>query len=264
MLKRIEYKGVQCVYRTEGRGKVVMLVHGFIEEGSMWNDVVKLLSKTYKVIVPDLPGFGKSGLLPEISMEIYADYVKAICNKEKIKKLTLLGHSMGGYVTLNFAEQFPERLNGFGLLNSHCFEDAPEKKENRKKGIEFIRKYGSKPFVTELYNSIFHDNFKKKNRRFIDGLIKQASAYSPEALMLANAAMMNRKDKQHVLKNTNVPVLIIGGKKDGSAPLDLVLKQASMPAVADIHIYAEAKHMSIFERKKEALAAIKAFCERVN
>ncbi len=262
MLKTIDYKGAACVYRIEGKGKVIMLVHGFIEEGSMWKDTVNMLAKNYKVVVPDLPGFGKSSLTEDVSIEGYAEYVKAICDKEKIKKLTLLGHSMGGYVTLYFAEKYGDMLKGFGLVNSHCFADAPEKKENRKKSIEFIRKHGSKPFVTELYNSIFHDKFKKKNRKFIDGLIKQAAKYTPESLMRATAAMMNRQDKQEVLKNSKVPVLIIGGKEDNSAPLDLVLKQAAMPAIAEIHIYGEAKHMSIFERKKEALAAIKGFCDR--
>ncbi len=262
MVKTIEYKGVPCFYRVKGKGSAVMLVHGFIEEGSMWNDALELLAKSYKVVVPDLPGFGKSSLTEEVSIKAYAEYIKAICDKEKIKKLTLLGHSMGGYVTLYFAEKYSGQLNGFGLVNSHCFADAPEKKENRKKSIEFIRKYGSKPFVTELYNSIFHDKFKKKKRKFVDSLIKQASNYTPEALMRATAAMMNRQNKEEVLKNSKVPVLIIGGKEDNSAPLDLVLKQAAMPSIADIHIYGEAKHMSIFERKKEALTAIKAFCDR--
>ena len=163
-------------YKTTGKGKAVVLLHGFIEEGSMWDETVKVLSKNNRVIVPDLEGFGKSPFSGSaLSMEYYAEEVCAMLKKEKVKKCVLLGHSMGGYVTLHFAEKYSGMLYGFGLLNSHCFEDADEKKENRKKGNEFIAKHGSSVFVSELYNNIFHASYKKKNQQFINALIKQAS-----------------------------------------------------------------------------------------
>ncbi|MDB5283261.1 MAG: alpha/beta hydrolase fold protein, partial [Bacteroidota bacterium] len=166
MNKTLEFKGTKYTYNVEGTGPALMLVHGFIEEGSMWSEVVKALKKKYRIIIPDLPGFGASPMVPKqvtLSMELYAEYLFEILKQEKIKKLILLGHSMGGYVTLNFAEKYGPMLRGFGLLNSHCFEDTPEKKANRKKGIEFIKNNGTKVFITELYNNIFHPLFKKKN-----------------------------------------------------------------------------------------------------
>lgn len=242
-----------------------MLLHGFIEEGSMWDEAVKVLQKNYRVIVPDLPGFGKSPLgerhLP-LSMELYADFVLEIVKQEKIKKFILLGHSMGGYITLYFAGQHGKMLDGFGLINSHCFEDTAEKKKNRQKGIEFIRKHGTKPFVTELYNNIFHESFKIKNRKLIDGLIAKACLYTPEAVMAANAAMMNRKDKEEVLKNAGVPVLMINGKEDESAPLAYTLKQAPYPNIGDVHFFSNCKHMSIFEKRDETIGIIESFCRR--
>lgn len=251
-------------HKVSGKGKAVVLLHGFIEEGSMWGAVAKALSKTHKVLVPDLPGFGKSEIRDpksEISMEGYAEEVFEMLQKEKVKKCIMLGHSMGGYITLYFAEKHPEMLSAFGLINSHCFEDTPDKKANRKKGIEFIRKHGTKPFVTELYNSMFHDSFKKKNRKLVDSLIAKALKYSPEALMLANAAMMKRKGKEEVLKNAKVPVLFINGKEDQSAPLELTLKQASLPSVSHIHFFAVCKHMCVFEKKKETIRIITDFCQ---
>ena len=130
----LKVKGVNLYYRVEGKGRVLMLVHGFIEDGSMWDGMIDGLKKNYKVIVPDLPGFGKSPLsVKELSMEWYAECVHEILKAENVKELILLGHSMGGYVTLNFAEKYDDMLAGFGLLNSHCFEDTPAKKENRLK-----------------------------------------------------------------------------------------------------------------------------------
>jgi len=263
MDKWINYGGANCCYQVEGKGKTVMLLHGFIEDGSMWEGLKSSLKRDYKVIIPDLPGFGKSPLLMhELSMEWYAQYVYEILKAEKIKKLILLGHSMGGYITLNFAEKHEDMLAGFGLLNSHCFEDTPSKKENRQKGIDFVKKNGTHFFIRELYNSIFHESFKKKNKKLVVGMIENAQKYTPEAVMLANAAMMNRKDKSEVLKRAGGPVLFIAGKEDESAPVALTLKQASYPTNADFHLFSACKHMSIFERKADVQKIIIAFCER--
>ncbi len=126
----IAFKGANCFYQVAGKGKAIMLVHGFIEEGIMWDGLVRKLSKSYKVIVPDLPGFGKSPLpVAELSMEWYAAYLHEILKAEKISKLILLGHSMGGYVTLSFAEKYGSMLSGLGLLNAPCFEDTAQKKK---------------------------------------------------------------------------------------------------------------------------------------
>jgi pimeloyl-ACP methyl ester carboxylesterase len=253
-----------CITKQAVKAKQVVLLHGFLEEGSMWDALAKSLSKTHKVIVPDLIGFGKSEIptpKSEISMEGYAEDVYEMLRKEKVKKCIMLGHSMGGYVTLHFAEKYPDMLSAFGLINSHCFEDTPEKKTNRKKGIEFIRKHGTKPFVTELYHSMFHESFLKTNKSLVNLLMAKALKYSPEALMLANAAMMKRKGKEDVLKNAKVPVLFINGKEDQTAPLELTLKQASFPSIAHVHFFAGCKHMSVFERKRETIKMIAGFCQ---
>lgn len=248
-------------YKISGKGRVVVLIHGFVEEGSMWDGVVKVLSQTHRVIVPDLPGFGKSALeTDKLSMEYYADEVYKLLKQEKVKTCTMLGHSMGGYITLYFAEKYPEMLTRFGLINSQCFEDSPQKKANRKKSIDFIRKHGTAPFVKELYGVIFSDDYKKKHPKVVNSLINKALKYSPKALMLATEAMMNRQGKEAVLKNAEVPVLFINGKDDPSAPLELTLKQASLPGVAHIHFFAGCKHMSVFEKRRETLQIISNFC----
>ncbi len=263
MERCIDFKGANCYYQVHGKGKTIMLVHGFIEEGSMWDGLVSTLKKSYTVIVPDLPGFGKSPLVVnELSMDWYSECIHEIVKAEKTKKLILLGHSMGGYVALNFAEKYGSVLTGFGLINSHCFADTPLKKENRLRGIEFIKEHGTSVFIKELYNSIFHESFKKKNRKLIDALIVKAQKYTPEALMRANAAMMNRQDKSEVLKNKKVPVLFVNGEEDESAPVVYTLKQASYPRNADFHLFGSCKHMSIFERKPETIKIISAFCAR--
>ncbi len=263
MERWIDYKNARCHYRVYGKGKALMLVHGFIEDGGMWDGPVNTLKQNYRVIVPDLPGFGKSPLTAnELSMDWYADYVYEIARAENVKKMVLLGHSMGGYITLNFAEKHSEMLAGFGLVNSHCFEDTPMKKQNRLKGIEFIRQHGTGLFVRELYYNIFHPNFIRKNKKLIDLLIDRAQQYTAGAVIKANTAMMQRSDKSEVLKTAKVPVLFINGSEDESAPLAYTLKQASYPANADFNLFEHCKHMSVFERKSEVVKIINAFCQR--
>ena len=190
-------------------------------------------------------------------MEKYADDLYELLKNEKVKKCILLGHSMGGYITLCFAEKYPDMLSGFGLINSHCFEDSSDKKINRKKGNEFVAKRGTKVFVRELYRHLFHPSFK--NKKLITSLTAKAEKYSPDALIAANTGMMNRKSKEHVLKNAKVPVLLINGKQDESAPFALTSQQASLPIIADVHFYDKCKHMSVFEKKKETVSAIEKF-----
>ena len=92
-------------------------------------------------------------------------------------------------------------------------------------------------------------------------MIAQAEKYSTQALIAANTAMMNRKDKSKVLKEIKIPVLLISGKGDETVPLEYSLKQASLPSITDFHLFENTKHMSVFEREKETIAAIENFIE---
>ena len=252
-------------YKITGKGTAVVLLHGFIEEGIMWNYAARALSKKYEVIVPDLEGFGNSPLQSKtLSMEYYAYEIYKLLKKEKVKQCVMLGHSMGGYIALYFAEKYPQMLSGFGLINSHCYADTEEKKTNRKKGNEFIAKHGTKVFVNELYGNLFHEIFKKTNKPLIKMLTTSAEKYSTDALIAANTAMANRKSKEAVLKNSPVPVLLINGKQDEAAPFIYTSKQASLPSIADVHFFENCKHMAVFEKKKETITAMKNFVAYCN
>lgn len=251
-------------YEVTGKGPAIVLIHGFIEQGNMWKELVKSLSASYRVLLPDLPGFGQSALSRKtVSMEWYAEQIAGMLKQEKIKKCVVLGHSMGGYVALHLAEKFPDLVKGLGLINSHAFADTPDKKKNRLKGNEFIERYGSAPFVKELYYHIFSQDYIQKHPAHLEKLIKQASTYTPEALIAANTAMMNRKDKTHVLASCPYPVLFISGKQDESVPLEYSLQQATLPNVAVFHLYQQSRHMSIFECKKQAHLAILDYLEMI-
>ncbi|MFL5728399.1 MAG: alpha/beta fold hydrolase, partial [Cytophagaceae bacterium] len=127
-------------YTESGRGKTIVLVHGFCESQEIWKKTQAALSAHYRVICPDLPGFGKSPLkVKDISIAYYAEMIKELLAFLNVEKCCMIGHSLGGYITLAFAEKYSAMLSSFGLFHSTAFADSPEKKENRNKTIQFIQ-----------------------------------------------------------------------------------------------------------------------------
>ncbi len=156
MHQYFNYHNLQIAYTKQGMGNVVVLLHGFGEDGSIWNYQVEYLKDFFTVIVIDLPGSGKSKIDSWVLMvdgsenvdalytiEFYADCAYALLQKLCIANYTLLGHSFGGYVTLAFAEKYSNILNGFGLIHSTAFADNDQKKANRQRSIELMAEYGS-------------------------------------------------------------------------------------------------------------------------
>src|SRR5690348_5403533 len=131
MEKQFNYQNSLISYSVEGEGKAVVLLHGFAEDRRIWNNQAAFLKNQFKLIIPDLPGSGKSGLLTyktSISVDNYADCIHALLKEEQIEQCILLGHSMGGYITLAFAEKFAYLLKAFGFVHSTAFADSEEKK----------------------------------------------------------------------------------------------------------------------------------------
>ena len=260
MDKRIEYKDITGFYRDEGSGPVIMLLHGFGMDGSLWDDLVEELKKDFRVLVPDLPGIRHSGLTNEsLTIEWIADFAKAIIEKEEVEKIHLLGHSMGGYVVLAFAEKHPVRLESIGLFHSHPFADDKEKIKNRKRSIEFVQKNGVRLFLDELYNNLFSEEFSTNQGTVILGLKEKAYEYSPDALVALTEAMFKRPERTEVLVNFNGPVLFILGKEDKIIPLKSGLVPVSLPEVSAVHILEKAGHMGMVECRVESIDFIRKF-----
>ena len=249
MQKALQYQQSVISYTAEGSGQAIVLLHGFGEDSSIWERQKIFLQKRFKVIVPDLPGSGKSGLLKKenVGMEDYAGCIKALLKHEQIESCILLGHSMGGYVTLAFAEMFPGKLIGFGLVNSTAFADSADKKEVRKQGIQLISQHGAYSFLKKTTPHLFSKNFKASHCGQVEALIENGRQFSNEALVQYYTAMMNRPDRTRVLKDSAVPVLFVTGTEDIAAPLSDLLQQVHLPQTSHIHIMKGISHMSMME-----------------
>ncbi|MCW3107681.1 MAG: alpha/beta hydrolase, partial [Segetibacter sp.] len=170
---------------------------------------------------------------------------------ENIDNCILLGHSMGGYITLAFAESFPAKLTAFGFVHSTAFADSEDKKNTRKKGVKFLQEYGVYPFLKNSTPNLFSDSFKKEHPERVAELIEQGKNFTKEGLIQYYTAMMNRPDRTTVLEKSNVPVLFIIGSEDVAVPPEDLLKQVHLPKVSYIHIIKDVGHMSMWEKPAE-------------
>src|SRR6187401_2375262 len=168
------------VYRIYGEGPTCILLHGFAEDGHIWDQQVAVLMKEFSCMVIDMPGTGDSASsfekYKDLSVESAADLVLKMIDQKHLEKVTLLGHSMGGYITLAFAEKYPERLNGFGLIHSTAFADSEEKVQNRLKGISMMEEYGGYSFLKNTTPNLFAAKFKAAHPEKIEALIEQGKA----------------------------------------------------------------------------------------
>ncbi len=255
MRKEIQHENIRLVYHMEGQGTTVMLVHGFGEDHAVFNEMRAWLKNQYRVITPDLPGSGESELpQKELSMESLAEALEQIRQTEKIDQFILIGHSMGGYITMAYAEKYGHRLKGYGLFHSTAAADDAEKKKTREKAIEFIKTHGSAKFLAEAIPKLFSEESRKEQPQLIEEMTRRFSNFNPEALIAYYEAMMKRPDRSAVLQIAKVPVLFIAGKYDETIPLENMLKLVSLPEFSYIHICNHSGHMGMLEEP--------AFCNR--
>lgn len=243
------HKNTTTTYTITGNGAAVVLLHGFAEDGNVWYQQVAFLQNHYKIIVPDLPGSGKSEMLTgdNVSIEDYADCVYALLQKENVEKCVMIGHSMGGYITLAFTKKYPQLLSAFGFVHSSAFADSEEKKATRKKGIETMKEYGAYAFIKNTTGNLFGAKYKQEHPEKVIALIEAGKQFTSEALQQYYTAMMSRPDTTDVLRSSEVPVLFIIGTQDVAAPMQDVLKQVHLPVQAYIKIIENVGHMGMWE-----------------
>src|SRR5215213_9392548 len=189
--KEILYKGKKMFYRTAGEGTLTILVHGFGEDSTIWENQYNEM-KDAKWIIPDLPGSGSSHMIDDMSMEGLAESLKEVIIHETAslffkegepQSVVMIGHSMGGYVTLAFAEKYHHMLKGFGLFQSTAFADNDEKKQARNKGISFIEKHGAYEFLKQSVPNLYSSLTKEKHPTLIENQIALGHNFSGAALV---------------------------------------------------------------------------------
>lgn len=246
-------------YRTAGEGMPVMLLHGFAEDHSIWDETFTALASKYKLIVPDLPGSGFSEITDVLTIDSMADACLAIIEREDCGPCVLIGHSMGGYVSLAIAEKSPELTGGLVLFHSSAFADDEEKKATRKKNISFILAQGSGAFIKQATPTLFSEKSKAMRPQMIESLIDKYSDFEAESLVAYQQAMINRPERLHILESIVKPVFFIIGKEDKAIPYDLSIRQSHLPSVAYIHVLEDSGHMGMLEQFDESVEVLEIY-----
>lgn len=246
-------------YTISGQGQPIVLIHGFGEDSRIWESQVVALSLWGKVILPDLPGTGKSPQESALSIPSMADGIAAILQREGIEKAWIIGHSMGGYISLAFAEKYPEKLLGLGLVHSTAFADTEQKKAMRLKSMEFIRQHGTAAYLNSSTPNLFAPGNRVVMATIVQHVANTNSYILPGALISFLDAMRNRKDTTEVLRNISVPVLFIVGKADQAVPFTDTMQQVHLPDLSYIHILQQSGHMGMLEETEKCTDAILQF-----
>ena len=261
MFKSISFRNGHIAYQIIGKGKPLMLVHGFGVQSDIWDVQVNFLKDDCQLIIPALPGTGASSILQGSSNSLtdYADGLEAILRAENIQKCTMLGHSMGVYITLAFAEKYTNLLNGLGLIHSSAYADSAEKKQVREKGIAFIEENDSYLFLKTLIPQLFAPSYQQTEKDRIALLIEKGAQFDKVVLQQFYRAMINRPDRTTVLKGNPLPILFVMGDKDTAVPLSDVLEQVSLPKQATVYELKGVGHMSMWEAPELLNTFIKDF-----
>jgi len=263
--KKINYKGCEIYYKIIGKGKPILFLHGFAEDGNVWQYQTDFLKDHYQVIVPDIPGSGRSSMADWINnIDSLAGSIKAILDEEQITNCTTIGHSLGGYITLALAEKHPQLLNGLGLFHSSAFADTEEKKQARSKSIDFIRTNGAYEFIKATTPGLFASLFTQKHSNKINSLVDNGKNFVEEVLIRYYEAMINRPDRTSILLHFTKPVLFIIGENDKAVPLDISLKQCYLPQLSYVFILKDSAHMGMWEEKDKSNKILFDFLQATN
>jgi pimeloyl-ACP methyl ester carboxylesterase len=239
---------------------IIVFLHGFAESRAIWTEFTQNCPPDYHILTPDFPGYGAADASPaDYSMEALAEFVKEELDQVGTQQAIFIGHSMGGYVALAFAEKYPARVAGLCLFHSSAQADTDEKKANRDKNIRFVERHGVVKFMQTFIRPLFADANQEIMRPYRQQLEEIGAATSQASVIGGLNAMRDRPDRTEVLRNATFPVLFIVGKEDAAVPLAAALEQVALPPVSTAMFLERVGHLGFFERPEATRQAVLNF-----
>lgn len=253
----IRYKNTGIYFTDTGKGNAIVLLHGFLENLTMWHSIVPHLAKKNRVICIDLLGHGNTENYGYVNtMEDQALAVKAVLDFLRLRRYILIGHSMGGYIALEFASLFAENVKGLCLMNSSALPDSDEKKINRNRAILAV-KQNSKTFVRLAIPNLFAEKNKSVYTSEIESITLEALKMSTQGIIAALEGMKIRKDKTKLYKTAQFPIKMIIGKEDPALDYNSLVTQTKNTKIITVTL--QGGHMSHIENKNELIFSLTKF-----
>lgn len=240
-------------YDEMGEGSIpVIFLHGFPFDKTMWAEQLEFLKSSFRVIAVDIRGFGQSvDEESELSIEMFADDLIALMDASYIEKAVVCGLSMGGFITLNAHQRFPERFEALILCDTQCIADTPEVKEKRLDTILDIEAEGVEKFNEKFIQNVFHKDSLKSKKDLVENLSKVVYANSPQIIRQGLLALAGRTETCSTLASVKVPTLIICGREDAVTPLSESEKMHKSIKGSILKVIDKAGHVSNLEQPKE-------------
>ncbi len=251
---KLNIDGIGIAYIRRGKGVPLVLIHGYPLDHSIWDQVAPLLADDFDLIIPDLRGFGESDLIEaDQSIIDYASDLAGLLTHFRIRKAVLAGHSMGGYVALAFAREFPERVSGLAMISSQVAADSPERKAGRYSTAEQVMEQGVASVVESMTPKLSADPR-------VQGIVRGVMARQrPMALASALHAMAERPDSADMFAAFRFPVVVVHGDADALIPVDRAREMKSALGSAHYAELAGAGHMPMLENPAAVAQAIQFF-----
>jgi pimeloyl-ACP methyl ester carboxylesterase len=244
---RTTISGISLGYTNEGHNVPLLFVHGFPLSRGAWQKQIDALRSSYRVIAPDLRGFGESEAgTGAVSMEQYAEDVCELLQQLKTGPVVLIGHSMGGYVSFAFLRRYPHLIRGLVLVGTKAGKDTPEGAAGRRATAEKVQAKGVEVVIEAMVPKMLaadnHDEAMAKQVR--DLMTPSKSAGIVGALL----GMAERPDATAELAGVSVPTLVITGADDTLIPATESEKLAQTIPGSQLNIIPHAGHLVAFEQ----------------
>lgn len=246
-------------HKDTGKGPVLLLLHGFCESHKVWIELIPELSKHFRLLVPDLPGFGQSK--PPRDSFALADVAESIVQWLAARvdtPVAVIGHSLGGYISLGMVHAHPSLFTGLVLFQSTAYADIDEKREGRDRTIGEIETRGIPEFVRTFIPRLFFD----KEHPAIPGLVRDAETLPEEAVKGYVRAMRDRPDRTDVLKALGQRVLLLGGAEDTFVPVEQLREQQQLAPGIECQFLERSVHMGMLENPQISMDSLQSFAYR--
>ncbi len=260
---RVDGGKLKIHFRDAGTGPAVVLLHGFPFASELWEPQIRELSRHYRVIAPDLRGFGASDLPGDYSIDRLADDVAELIVALGLKHVVLGGLSMGGYVAFSFYRRHAELLKGLLLSDTRPDSDSDETRANRTRLAGLARRAGSAAVADELLPGLLAATTREQRPDVVDALRTLMTSQTPGAIASALFAMANRADSRSLLPGMQLPVLVTGGAEDSLTPPGQIEEWAAKIPDFRLAFIPGAGHVANLERPDEFNALVTGFLGNV-
>ncbi|RZK22216.1 MAG: alpha/beta hydrolase [Hymenobacter sp.] len=239
----------------------IVFLHGYLESPAIWPAFIGETFADCQVLTPALPGYDGASVASDYGLEAAAEAVRAELAAAGVGRAVLVGHSMGGYVALAFAEKYPGLVAGLGLFHSSALPDTTEDTARRARNRTFLEEQGVAAFADEFLQPQLSPTHRESLHDSLAQL-QQLAAAVPLAVALGNLdAMAQRPDRRAVLEKATYPVLFIAGKDDRAVPPEKTHEESLLPDYCTVLWLAGVGHLGFIERPTDTRRAVRQLLE---